>query len=113
MRTWTRSGATLPCGGPHQISQPPLTPSFSKNQSTIAQTRVLAALARIFDLLVQPIILAEILSKSSPVYDSSDLPVRILNGFVYLEYFTTVGDLLYELACLICNLLGGFDACDS
>ena len=63
--------------------------------------------------LFNPTILDEISSKTSPVCYSSTPPIRILNGFVYVEYFAAVGDYLYELACLIYNLLDGFDACDS
>ena len=69
--------------------------------------------SRIFDLLVQPIISAQIWRISSPVCDSSPHPIKILNGLVYIEYFAAIDDLLYELECLIYNLLSGFDACIS
>ena len=41
-------GPPLPCGGPHQVSQPPSSSSLPKNHFATSQTRVLAALARIF-----------------------------------------------------------------
>ena len=53
-----------------------------------------------FDLFAQPRFLSEIWHVCSPVCDSSDYPNRILFGWVYLEYFAAVGDILSELACL-------------
>ena len=70
----------------------PLSLSHSRKHFPIAQTRVLLLSAGIFDLFVQPIILAENWSNSSPVCDSFTPPTRILNDFVYLEYFAAVGD---------------------
>ena len=67
-------------------------------------------LIEIFDLLAQPIFSAEIWIICSPVCDSSDYPIKILNGLVYLEYFAAVGDLFSELACLFMNLLISFCA---
>ena len=49
--------------------------------------------AGILDLFAQPIIFAENWCKPSPVCDSFTPPIRILIGFVYVEYFATVGDL--------------------
>jgi hypothetical protein len=46
----------------------------------------------IFDLLAQPIFVAEIWSICSPVCDSFDCPIRILFSGVFLEYFSSIGD---------------------
>ena len=82
-----------------------LTPfSLPTIHTTIAQTRVLAALA-------QPIFAAEIWINCSPVCDSSDYPNRILFSGVSLDYFAAVGDRLSELACLFYALISCFDAC--
>ena len=67
-------------------------------------------LLAIFDLLAQPIIFAEIWSICSSVCDSSACPSRILFSEVFLEYFTAVGDMLSELACLYYAYINCFDA---
>jgi hypothetical protein len=53
-----------------------------------------------FDLLAQPIIVAEIWSIYSPVCDSFDCPSRILFSGVFLEYFRSIGCRWNEFACL-------------
>jgi hypothetical protein len=53
-----------------------------------------------FDLLAQPIFVAEIWSNYSLVCDSSDCPSRILFSIVFLEYFSSIGDRWIEFACL-------------
>ena len=60
----------------------------------------LLLLLAIFDLLAQPIISAEIWSICSPVCDSSVYPSRIVFSGLFLEYFTDVGDMLSEIACV-------------
>ena len=67
--------------------------------------------SRFFDLLAQPIFVAEIWTICSPVCDSSMYPSRILFSRVYLEYFAAVGDLLSEYACLFYVDIISFDAC--
>jgi hypothetical protein len=57
-------------------------------------------LLTIFDLLAQPIFAAEIWSICSLVCDSFDCPSRILFNGVFLEYFSTICDMLNEFACL-------------
>jgi hypothetical protein len=77
----------------YHLSLPPYLFLSPKNNDTPAQTRVLAALhLDFFDLLAQPIIVAEIWSICSPVCDSSDCPSRILFSRVFLEYFISIGD---------------------
>jgi hypothetical protein len=56
--------------------------------------------SQFFDLLAQPIIVAEIWSICSPVCDSSACPSRILFSEVFLEYFSSIGDRWNEFACL-------------
>ena len=60
-------------------SPPTLSLSHSKKHSPIVQTRVLALGCWDFPSLCQPINLAEIWCKSSPVCDSFTHPIRILN----------------------------------
>jgi hypothetical protein len=48
--------------------------------------------SRFFDLLAQPIIVAEIWSICSLVCDSSNCLSRILFSGVFLEYFSSIGD---------------------
>ena len=74
--------------------------SLPKNTILLFELQFLLLLLAIFDLLAQPIISAEIWSICSSVSDSSDCPSRILFSGVFLEYFTAVGDMLSELACL-------------
>jgi hypothetical protein len=72
-----------------------------KNTTPFLKLVFLLFLLVIFDLLAQPIFAAEIWSICSPVCDSSDCLSRILFSEVFLEYFSTIGDKLSELACLL------------
>ena len=96
---------------------PPLTHlpliSFSHPTHTppLFKLVFLLLLLEFFDLLAQPIFVAEIWTICSPVCDSSMYPSRILFSRVYLEYFAAVGDLLSEYACLFYVDIISFDAC--
>src|SRR4051812_32409000 len=57
-------------------------------------------LLTIFDLLVQPISSADFWRVCSLVCASSTCPIRFVIGRLYLEYFASTGDWLFELACL-------------
>ncbi len=86
---------------PPQGEIPPLSFSLPTKLISIVQTRVPAALElEFFDLLAQPISVAETLLVYSPVCDSFDYPSRILFSVVFLEYFAAVCCWLSELACL-------------
>ena len=86
--------APMWCGShlsPQEVSLPPLSSSLPAKLDQKAQTRVLAVLElKFFDLLAQPISVAETWLNCSPVCDSSVYPSRILFGVVFLEYFTAV-----------------------
>jgi hypothetical protein len=95
--------AHLLCGGPRatHLSLPPqlfLSPKKSRHPSSNSCS--CCSPSRFFDLLAQPIIVAEIWSICSPVCDSSDCPSRILFSGVFLEYFSSIGDRSNEFACL-------------
>ena len=66
---------------PPGVSPPTLSLSLEK-LTPIAQPEFLVLGARIFDLLVQPIVFAENWSNTSPVCDSFTPPIRISIGFV-------------------------------
>ena len=98
------SGTTFP-GWRHALvwatPSPPLTLSpttfFSlpSKLQFIALNRVLVVLALdFFDLLAQPIFLAEIWSNCSLVCDSSPCPSRFVFSGLYVEYFAAIGDWL-------------------
>ena len=106
-RAWVAPGAHQ---APHMVSFLPILSLPWHFTPPLPKLAFLLFLLKIFDLLAQPIFSAEIWIVCSPVCDSSDYPIKILNGFVYLEYFSAVGDLFSELACLFMNLLISFDA---
>ena len=83
----------------HPRLPPTLSPatffSLLSKLQFIAQNRVLSVLSlNFFDLLAQPIFLAEIWSICSLVCDSSPCPSRFVFSGLYLEYFAAVGDRL-------------------
>jgi hypothetical protein len=78
----------------------PLHSLSRKTSTSLLKPMFLLFLFAIFDLLAQPIFVAEIWSICSLVCDSFDCPSRILFSGVFLEYFNTIGDRLSEFACL-------------
>jgi hypothetical protein len=82
----------------HLFLHLPLDSLTQKNTAPLLKFVFLLFLLAIFDLLAQPIFAAKIWSFCSPTCDSSDCPSRILFSEVFLEYFSTVGDSLSELA---------------
>ena len=73
------------------MSLPPLSSFHPAKLDQKTFSRVLAVLElRFFDLLAQPISVAETWLVCSPVCDSSMYPSRILFGVVFLEYFAAV-----------------------
>ena len=75
-------GRLCPLEGPTRWAASHIPSLSRKITPTLLKHEFLPLSAGIFDLFVQPIILAEIWSKSSPVCDSFTPPIRILNGFV-------------------------------
>ena len=86
--------APMGCGShmaPQGVSLPPLSFFFPAKHDQKSFSHVLAVLElESFDLLAQPISVAETWLICSPVCDSSVYPSRILFGVVFLEYFTAV-----------------------
>ena len=73
------------------VSLPPLSFFLPAKLDQKVFSRVLAILElEFFDLLAQPISVAETWLVCSLVCDSSVYPSRILFGVVFLEYFTAV-----------------------
>jgi hypothetical protein len=82
-------------GGPWPLTYLFLPSSFSlsrKQRHTSSNLCSCCSPSRFFNLLAQPIIVAEIWSIYSPVCDSVDCPSRILFSEVFLEYFSSIGD---------------------
>jgi hypothetical protein len=72
------------------LTSPPSLHSLSRNISTPQLKPVfLLFFLAIFNLLAQPIFVAEIWSICSPVCDSFDCPIRILFSGVFLDYFSS------------------------
>ena len=86
--------APMGCGShlsPQRVSLPPLSSFHPAKLDQKVFSRVLTVLElNFFDLLAQPISVAETWLVCSPVYDSSVYPSRILFGVVFLEYFAAV-----------------------
>jgi hypothetical protein len=94
-----------PCvRGPHQVTHLSLLPQLflsPENNDTLSwNPSSCCSSPKIFDLLAQPNISAEIWIICSMVYDSSTCPSRFSFGEVFLEYFSIVGDSIKEYACL-------------
>ena len=90
--------------GPHLASHLSLPPQLflspENNDTPNSYPSSCCSSPRIFDLLAQPNISAEIWIICSSVCDSFTCPSRISFGEVYLEYFSIVGDSINEYACL-------------
>ena len=87
--------------GPPLTLSPATFFSLPSKLQFIAKNRVLVVLALdFFDLLAQPIFVAEIWSICSPVCDSTACPSRFVFSGLFLEYFAAVGDRLCDLVSL-------------
>ena len=98
----SRLGAPLPRGphvGPLHLSFHPYTPSSSPNHEYLAQARVLAHFAAIFDLLAQSCIHKTTFGDCSLVRDSSNGPISFCSSALFIAYFCCLGDPVLELAC--------------
>ena len=83
-------GAPLPHGphvGPLHLSLHPHTSSCSRKNHPPAQTRVLAHLATIFDLLAQSSIHKTALGDCSSVCDSSNGPISFCSSALFIAFF--------------------------
>ena len=96
-------------GGPLHLFQLPHTPSSHKNHQP-AQTRVLAHLAAIFDLLAQSSIHKTALGDCSLVCDSSNGPISFCYSALFIANFCCLGDPVLELTCQIYMVQSSFNA---
>jgi len=91
--------------GPHvaplHLSFHPCSSSSSQKNPQPAQTRVLAHLAAIFDLLAQSTIHQTVWGDCSLVCDSSIGPISFCSSALFIANFCCCGDLVLELACQI------------
>lgn len=120
-RPHTHGRRGLPSGGAQWVLAhlgpsrlPPQSHLLSLSRKTpenLLKLKFLLFLLAIFDLLVQPISCADFWRDCSLVCASSTCPIRFVIGRLYLEYFATIGDRLFELACLFYAQKLYFDAC--
>ena len=94
---------------------PPLTPApthfvFLQKNPPIAQTRVLAHLAAIFDLLAQSSIHKTILGDCSSVCDSSNGPISFCSSALFIGNFCCLGDPVLEPASQFYMVQSSFNA---
>ena len=96
-------GVRLLPRGPHvallHLFQHPHTSSSSRKNPPLAQTRVLAHLAAIFDLLAQSTSHKTALGDCSLVCDSSIGPNSFCSSALFIANFCCIGDHVLELAC--------------
>ena len=90
----------VPRGSPH-LFQHPFTLSSSRKNHPVAQTRVLAHLAAIFDLLAQSSIHKTALGDCCLVCDSSIGPISFCSSALFIANLCCLGDHVLELACQI------------
>ena len=95
---------------PLHLFQLPHTPSSSQKNHQPAQTRVLAHLAAIFDLLAQSSIHKTALGDCSAVRDSSNGPISFCSSALSIAKFCCCGDHALELASQIYMVQSSFDA---
>ena len=112
------TGHAHPLGAPTGLVGPmsvPLTYSTSlplclppEKNPTIAQTRVLAHFAAIFDLLAQSSICKTFSGDCSSICDSSNGPISFCSSALFIANFCCIGDHVLELACQIYMVQGSF-----
>ena len=99
-----------PRGPPPLILAPTHFVFLQKKNPPIAQTRVLAHLAAIFDLLAQTSIHKTVLGDCSSVCDSSNGPISFCSSALFIAIFRFLGDPVLELACEIYMVKSSFNA---
>ena len=105
--------APLPCGPTAALLHlflHPHTSSSSPKHEYLAQARVLAHLAAIFDLLAQSTSHKTAWGDCSLVCDSSIGPISFCSSALFFANFCCLGDPVLELACQIYMVKGSFDA---
>ena len=101
----------LSCGshvGPLHLFQHTCTSSSSRKNHPVAQTRVLAHFAAIFDLFVQSSICKTVLGDCSSVCDSSIGPTSVYSSALFIANLCCLGDPVLELACQIYMVKSSF-----
>ena len=83
--------------GPLHLFQHPSTSSSSRKDHPIAQARVLAHFAAIFDLLTQSSIHKIALGNCSSVCDSSNGPINFCSSALFIAIYCCLGDHVLEL----------------
>ena len=102
--TWPRGSRArpLPRGpmvAPLHLFLHPHTPSSCQKNPHLAQARVLAHFAVIFDLLAQSSIHITALGDCCLVCDSSIGPISFCSSALFIANFCCIGDPILELAC--------------
>ena len=98
---WARPLPRGPHVGPLHLFLHPHTLSSSRKNHPIAQNRVLAHLAAIFNLLAQSSIHKTALEDCSSVCHSSNGPISFCSNALFVAIFCCLGDIVLELACQI------------
>ena len=98
---WARPLPHGPHVGPLHLFLHPHTSYSSRKNHPPAQTRVLAHLAAIFDLLAQSSIHKTALGDCSLVCHSSIGPISFCSSALFIAKFWCLGDPVLELACQI------------
>ena len=119
--TWPRGSGARPTPWARPLPRSPTvallhlflhqhTPSSSHKHEYLAQTRVQAHFAAIFDLLAQSSIHKTALGDCSLVCDSSNGPNSFCSSALFIANFCCLGDPVLELACQIYMVKSSFDA---
>ena len=103
-------GRALDPRGPLHLFQHPHTPSSSIKNHQLAQARVLAHLAAIFDVLAQSSIHKTALGDCSSVCDSSNGQISFCSSALFIANFCCLVDHVLELACQIYVVKSSFNA---
>ena len=116
-RGWRARPTPWACPLPHgpmvallHLSFHPYTPSSSPKHEYLAQTRVQARFAAIFDLLAQSTSHKTAWGDCSLVCDSSIAPISFCSSALFIANFCCLGDPVLELACQIYMVKSSFDA---
>ena len=97
-------------GGLLHLFLHPHTPSSSHKQEYLAQTRVQAHFAAIFDILAQSTSHKTAWGDCSLVCDSSIGPISFCSSALFIANLCCLGDHVLELACQIYMVKSSFDA---
>ena len=99
-----------PMVAPLHLFLHPHTSSSSQKNYHLAQARILAHFAAIFDLLAQSSIHKTALGDCCLVCDSSIGPISFCSGALFIAHPCCLGDPVLELACQIYMVQSSFDA---